>query len=223
MFRYFLSLTFAVGVVSAATINTTATCDGVTTVGTDSASCDDGHFEARAGVSSTSAGASAMFLPSSPPDFRGGGAQASFSDDYVFTVTGGTGAGFFVPCLSGSTDAEASAGASFGSIALGLFAFQRNSTCNGPPFFFGQLPFSFGVQQIVHFTISASAGPSPLRGSAFGMASFDGILFFDTSGHPLSNITFTLVEVPEPSAWSLLAVGAMFFLVVAMIRKIRWP
>jgi len=50
--------------------------------------------------------------------------------------------------------------------------------------------------------------------------SFDQILFFDASGNPLSNVTFTLVEVPEPAAWSLLCDGLMFSLAVA-IRGMR--
>lgn len=48
MFKNVLSLTFAASLASAATISTSATCDGVTTVGTFSASCNDGHYMASA-------------------------------------------------------------------------------------------------------------------------------------------------------------------------------
>ena len=50
--------------------------------------------------------------------------------------------------------------------------------------------------------------------------SLDHILFFDASGNPLSNVTFT-VEVPEPAAWSLLSIGLIFFLAVAI--RGRYP
>jgi PEP-CTERM motif len=219
MFKYILSVSLAVGLVSAATISTSATCDGVTTVGTDFAGCDDGHFEARAGVSSTGAGASAMFLPSSPPDFRGGGASASFSDDYVFTVTGGTGAGFFHPCVSGSAGriSDAGAGVSLGGTGVSVI----NPPCADTSFAFSNsAPFTFGVPQIVHYSITASANPSPLHGSAFASVTFDGIVFFDPAGNPLPNATFALVSVPEPSTWFLLGVGLIFFLSVTVIGRI---
>jgi len=44
--------------------------------------------------------------------------------------------------------------------------------------------------------------------------SLDQILFFDPSGNLLSNVTFTLAEVPEPSAASLLSIGLLFFVTV---------
>ena len=118
MFKYVLSLTFAVGLASAATISTTVNCDGVTTVGTFSASCNDGRFMAQASIGisgglsiSVDAGpvAGPMTLPS-------GSASANFFDDYVFTVTGGTGEGFFFPCFNGGRDAGADVGIFIGGI-----------------------------------------------------------------------------------------------------------
>jgi hypothetical protein len=50
MFRYVLSFTFSVCLTSAATISTSATCNGVTTFGTFSASCADGRYFAHANL-----------------------------------------------------------------------------------------------------------------------------------------------------------------------------
>jgi hypothetical protein len=214
MFKYVLSLTFGVGFASAATIGASATCDGVTTVGPFSASCGN-DFLVTAGVSQSSVSVSAVFMHS---------ASASFSDDFVFTVLGGTGTGFSVPCLSATTGADAMVGISFGGVGLGLLGFATNDTCNGPPFPFGEppfpfgeLPFTFGVPQVVHYDIGGSVEPSALHGEGDGSASFDGIQFFDPSGNLLPNVTFTLVAVPEPSVWSLLSIGWLFFVVVRRI------
>jgi hypothetical protein len=199
MFRYVLCFTFAVSFATAATIGASATCDGVTTVGTFSASCGN-DFLAVAGVSQTSVSVSAVFMHS---------ASASFSDDFVFTVFGGTGAGSFVPCLSAMTGSDAMVAISFGGVGFGLLGFETNETCR-PNFPFGQLPFTFGVPQIVHSSLEGDVFPSGLHGSGFGSASFDGIQFFDPAGNLLSNVTFTLVEVPEPSPVSLLIMGLIF-------------
>ena len=43
-----------------------------------------------------------------------------------------------------------------------------------------------------------------------------GVAFYDPSGNLLSNVTFTLMEVPEPTAGSLLSIGLIFFLGVAI-------
>jgi hypothetical protein len=91
MFRYVLSLTFAVSFATAATITTTATCDGVTTVGTTSASCSDALSSASASVdiSSLSFGAEVQAMLT-PPGIEGAysSATANFSDEDVFTAFG---------------------------------------------------------------------------------------------------------------------------------------
>jgi hypothetical protein len=218
MFKYLLSLTFAVGLASAATISTSATCDGVTTVGTFSASCNDGRFAANAFISaplivsdtvsafSVLAHAGAI---SGPPPLNMGEASANFSDEYVFTLNGGTGDGFFFPVFSLSED-SGTVGATFAGLETGCT--PSMTVC--------MKPFTFGVPQIVGIDMTAVADGVETR---VGDASvfFDGIAFFDPSGNPLSNVTFTLVEVPEPSAWSLLGVGLMFFGAVR-IRAMRF-
>jgi hypothetical protein len=222
MLRYVLSLTFAVSFAPAATISTTATCDGVTTVGTTSATCDDGQFRATATVSSTHA--SVFVQPSSP--IGSGEAFANFSADYVLTVfpfvPGTLGGGLFFPCFSGGGSPNATAEGSFGGITVVL----GEPSCP----FVGTLPqpFTFGVPQIVHYSIEARVMPFPaptLPGGGDANFSFNGILLSDLSscatfgcshGFPPIPYPYTLVEVSEPSALSLLVVGLMFFVVVAV-------
>ena len=219
MFKYVLSLTFAVGLASAATISTSATCDGVTTVGTFFASCNDGRYMAYASLSApsfvdTRIGPFPDFSVSNdvnqvagPPG--SGSATANFSDDYVFTINGGTGAGFFCPVIEVGHGSGASAGMSFAGIG------SVTEEC----FISGGVPFTFGVPQVIGIGMGAqTSGVGELSGGA--EASLQSISFFDAAGNPLPNINFSLVEVPEPSAWSLLGVGMLFFLAVA-IRGMR--
>jgi hypothetical protein len=220
VFRYILSLTFAAGFASAATISTSASCDGVTTVGTFGASCNDGLYMAFASIDApsfvdTRIGQFPAFsvnvdvsgnLPGS------GVATASFSDDYVFTIFGGTGNGSFCPVINTNHGSGASAGMTFAGI--------RTEDCFIP--FIGRVPFTFGVPQIISIDMGARAsGVGALSGGASAsLQSLSPISFFDPAGNPLSNVTFTLVEVPEPTAVSLLSLG-LFFLAVA-IRRMRF-
>jgi hypothetical protein len=160
MFKYVLSLTFAVSLASAATITTTATCDGVTTVGTTSAMCNIPFIaSASASIAAPSFEQSPSFLATSfqvsvsaagtGPVFSTS-ASADFSDDYVFTVFGGTGGGLFFPCFSGA--GQGSAGGNFAGVSFGFTDVPGNGTSNC---LFNQLrggtpqPFTFGVPQIV--------------------------------------------------------------------------
>src|ERR1700720_3938233 len=104
MFKYLLSLTFAVSFATAATIITTATCDGVTTTGTTFAMCNI-PFGAGAVASITAPSfeesPSLLETPfrvsvsAAGPGNQSTSASANFFDDYVFTVFGGTGGGLF--------------------------------------------------------------------------------------------------------------------------------
>jgi hypothetical protein len=222
MFRYVFTLTFAAGFAAAATISTSATCDGVTTVGTASATCNDGRFSATATVSSTHA--SVFALPSDPTG--SGGASASFSTDYVFTVPGMSGGGLFFPCFSSSGSPNATGEGSLGGITIPL-GFP-NCPSGGIPVVPFPLPtFTLGVPQIVHFSIEA-AGTGSAASHLIGSAdvSFHGILLFDPSLCPRFGCDpgdlpqvfylYTLVEVPEPSTLSILGVGLMFLLAVRL-------
>jgi hypothetical protein len=144
-------------------------------------------------------------------------ASATFIDDYVLTVTGGTRSGIFAPCLFAGAvfiGTQTIGSASFGSVS---FSGYRVANCGfqglpQPPTMF--LPFTFDIPQT--FTISLYSS----TGEGVGRASLESFQFFNSPSNPLNNVHFTLVEVPEPSSWSLLAVGAMFFLVVAMIGRV---
>ena len=88
-----------------------------------------------------------------------GSASANFFDDYVFTVRGGTGNGFFYPCFGGGEDDGASIIMSVGSIG----APPRNF-CT--VFRFAE-HFTFGVPQIGwrrYEWISSTSDPLQGRG-----------------------------------------------------------
>jgi len=144
-----------------------------------------------------------------PPGFAS--ATANFADDYVFTVSGGSGNGFFFPLFvldhNGGT-----AGISFAGIG-GPPCLPDIVSCSKP--------FTFGVPQIVAISGAGQAfGVSTRVGDA--AARLDQILFFDPSGNELSNVAFTLVsaDLPEPSALSLLSIGLIFLAV--RIRGVRF-
>lgn len=146
-----------------------------------------------------------------------GSASANFFDDFVFTVNGGIGNGFFFPCFSGSSDAGTSVSIGLAGIGLSISDLINISNCGLPPFFPAPKPFTFGVPQIVQVGMTGS-GNLPLTREAGAAVGLDHILFFDPSGNQLSNVTFTLVEVPEPSARSLLSIGLIFLLAVRIRR-----
>ena len=140
MFKYVLSLTFAVSFATAATISTSATCNGVTTLGTFDAFCSDGFgglaqadLTAPSFVDTRIAPVSFVGFVVSAGSFgqvMRPSASANFSDDYVFTVFGGTGDGLFLPCFSGYSDG-AGVSMSFGGIAFTPNGIFNNGNCIG--------------------------------------------------------------------------------------------
>jgi hypothetical protein len=214
MLRFVVYLTFAVSFASAGTISTSATCDGVTTFGTNFASCNDGLVmaDAHVGASINPPGFS-VFVEANPQFFASGGASAHFSEDYLFTVTGGTGSGFFAPCFYG---AEFFGGITTVSMGFGGVVFGPAGTatnCTGPGPFPFQKPFSFGVPQIVNVSIDGSVAVSHLTEGA-AQESLTEIRFFDPAGNQLSNVSYTLATLPtpEPSALSLAICGLALWL-----------
>jgi len=222
MLKYVLSLTLAVGLVPAATISTSATCDGVTTVGTTSASCGDSTAQALVQITGLSFEVSvqATIAPSAVPP-SSASSSASFSGDYVFTMFGGTGEGFFYPCFEARSPSHLGGvmgGGSFDGVGFSFLETPFVTNCNGgPDNFQNSKPFTYGVPQIVPFSMDATAVINAPTFDFFAEQadeSFIGFAFFDPAGNLLSNVTFTLVEVPEPSAASLLGIGWLFFVAV---------
>ena len=144
-------------------------------------------------------------------------ANGTFTDDYVFTVTGGIGQALFEPCMfSGGVTVGSGANSSFASFG-GLTVSNGNRSCfqGVSPVFIGS--FTFGVPQT--YTVSLSVQGAM---GGFVVAELSGFQFFDPSGSPLTNAHFTLVSVDlsEPTALSLLGIGLMFFLAMR-IRRMR--
>jgi hypothetical protein len=224
MSKTLLSLFVAVCSLNAATIMTQATCPGIGVLsGTTSVQCPP-PYAASAGIVANavyqdSVSISANSHGAAPHHGDGSFASATFIDDYVLTVTGGTGSGIFAPCLFAGAvyiGTQTMGSASFGSVS---FSGYRVANCGfqgapQPPTMF--LPFTFDIPQ----TFAISLYSSTDEGS--GRASLDSFQFFDTHINPLNNVHFSLVsgDLPEPSSWSMLAVGAIFLLAVAMIGRV---
>jgi len=109
-------------------------------------------------------------------------------------VNGGPGGGFFLPCLS-----EAS-------------------------------PFVYGASQQVgmSFYASASAGDSNPGGwdASAGLGGYAGFtfsfLFWDSEGHPLSDASYSLTEIPEPDSFRALGVAFLTLAVARLIGASNW-
>jgi hypothetical protein len=217
MFRLFFSLSFALGVATAATIITTATCDGVTTTGITDANCDSDGSTANAtlGITTLPFGAGVL-VTSSPPGSAS--ASANFSGDYVFTVFGGNGGGLFYPCFRANSFGSGVGHGAFDGTSF-TFATAQSSSCGvGTVLLVLSNAFTFGVPQIVLFGVGATAATSVSDFESGADVSLIGFFLADTSGNLLPNATFTLVEIPESSSWSSLGIGLAFFLAVPICR-----
>ena len=134
-------------------------------------------------------------------------ASASCTWEFMLTVSGGTGAGFGDPALSvsgGSYGGEAVASASASMSGCSLYVSGEGV----PPYCpWNSVPFVFGIPELLTLSLSASAyaeGPNvSVSGSANDLG-WNG--FFNTSGQPLSGVTYTFVLVtPEPGTLLLIA------------------
>lgn len=221
--RPLLFFTLSTGCIAAATITTHVECDGVVY---NALSCSDSQTSA-----SVSIGATAQYVDSVglniaadgaafpfPPPFVTFSATATFQDDYLFTVTGGSGSGMIEPCIAVFWDNDrgnGDAGISFGSTGFSTEGGTREgalASCDG--FSIPLLPFTFGVPQVVTVSMSATAQVGITPSQVDDSADLDGFQFFDDSGNQLSNVHFSLVStsVPEPGMWfPLLAVFLLLF------------
>jgi hypothetical protein len=218
--RRLISVLFACMPTSASTIEmSVATCNGVSYQATDYAACG----------SSTMVGPFAAAYEGfvSAGEWGGGDSSASFTADYVLTVTGGSGSGFMDPNLLTYGDnwgQEAGAGASASlegpsggcEASAGPFGFGPNN--NGSSCYPTSVAFVFGVPQIL--TLSLSAGASGAENTfVSGDAFYGGLGFFYSNGQPMSGVTYTFAPVvqptPEPGTLLLTALACAAFAALA--------
>lgn len=197
--RSLFSFLFVCVPVFASTIEMSiATCNGVSYEAADYAAC---------GSSNTPGAFAAAYEGfASAGEWGGGSASASFTADYVLTVTGGSGNGFMDPDLMTFGDSwggQAIAGAS-ASLEGSSGGCEANAAGEGPPNNLGStcdptsVAFVFGVPQILTLSLSAiaSGGEDTL---VSGDAYYGPLLFFYDNGQPISGVTYTFVPVVEPT------------------------
>ena len=217
MFR-FVCLSVISITASAATMMTTVTCNalGTTTTYTGSASCGgyspDGTT-ATAGPTFAEVQAWATYGQQS-------GDAVSLAT-YAFTVIGGTGNGFFLPCLYVAKDVSIG-GTGWASASFATFS-NNNATPGGTDLCVGATsgqPFTFGQTQV--FSGSFAAHGQSIGGAPWGLgpqtggadATLRGFLFWDAAGHPLSDVSYTLIDLPEPSSFTLVALASASLLIL---------
>lgn len=212
----FIVLAFA-ATASAASI-AIVTCNGTTIT-------DGGYAEcgSRAGPAGLYAQAfsSPFGVFAEVSGFGDASAVGSFSGTLELTITGGSGSGSFAPCLSvawhGLLQASGSAYASFGGFGLAP-ATRVASECGSA------LPFTYDVAQFFPVILDASGvvgvGQTMHLPSGGGSANIGQFRFWDAQGNPLSDVRYSLLEVPEPSA-SIAVMLALSGLWIAVRRRTR--
>lgn len=218
-------LMLAIGTASASTI-ATVNCDGSILSDANFAMCTvfpggQAHVSASAAVASFDV--SAQAAASDFPHFAI--AEARQSGTYLFTVTGGTGGGFFLPCVSAAAYDGGEADARFGNYGSPVGTRRGADLCTYEDLS-SATPFTYGEGQ--PFTISLYAhaqsgqcfyGPCSSANAGFGYAYFPLFEFWDSQGNR-TNASFTLVEIPEPYTFALSGV-ALAALALAALRSRR--
>jgi hypothetical protein len=227
MFRSFLFSTLGATCALAATISTQVNCNGEAATGTLAASCSNAVSGASATIRENSLyqdsvefsvemiGATSAF----PEAFATFSASATFQDDYLLRVTGGSGAGFIMPCISTSEDdfrGSGSASITFGNTGLGTTGSPRygpQASCERAPTI-PLVPFTFGVPQIIGVSMGGTAQARTTPSLVDDLAFLNVLQFFDSAGNQLTNVHFTLIStsVPEPGTLALLSSGLFFVL-----------
>lgn len=195
---------------SAATI-ATVNCNGSVVSNPTLAQC--GSFNEFAAASASSPSYISASASAGSSSFAS--ANASLSGTYLFTVIGGGGGGgFFLPCLGVATDqVGAAASASFGAYSIsssGPHPHNPSSICASMGLQSAS-SFQYGVGQEVEISMSASVPPVHL---SFGDASaglgdfsvaavFPAFEFWDSNGTPLSDVSYSLTQVPEPGTFGV--------------------
>jgi hypothetical protein len=137
--------------------------------------------------------------------FNGSDAYAEFSTIMLVDITGGSGSGFFVPCLYAQQSGWGVGTASFGSVAVSntpVGGICGNTYPPTAPPVSDRIPFVFGVPQIDNLDVFArvfdpNESSPPASGSAGAYLS--GFYVFDASGNFLPSATVATQDlVPEP-------------------------
>jgi len=195
LFAFFLVRT------PAATINVSVTCNNSTSTanGTTSAnaSCDSGDG-ASASASATTFSVYVTKATKRPLPDNFAAAQAATSTEVQIAITGGTGSGWYVPCLSVFFRFIGEGSANFGPVDFGPQTPGGGDSCSyargnldltNPIINSLLIPFVFDTPQIQEVSLSAQTGGILTMGLAF--ASFNGnILVFDSKGQPVPTANF---------------------------------
>ncbi|HEV2688655.1 MAG TPA: hypothetical protein VGV35_08880 [Bryobacteraceae bacterium] len=227
MFKSLL-LVLALGSASASTI-ATVSCDGNTASDPTMAQCTGMNGQFPDANAMAQAGMPYGFLGVDVNASAGGSgtatANATLSGTYLFTVTGGTGGGFFLPCI-GAYEDFGNSSASFTGYSVFGTGGAGNNICS----FEGlasATPFAYGVGQQVVISMDASSGTAGYwQHPSYGTALLGDIgnitvpfLFWDSNGQPLSNVSFSLTEIPEPGSFAALSIA---FLMLVLAQR-RYP
>jgi hypothetical protein len=149
-------------------------------------------------------------------------AQATITEDYVLTITGGSGSAFAEPLLyvtgQATNDASAGALASLGQCHVNTI------DGNNPGCQWDSVAFVFDTPQVVTLFLDAGAAADSISPLVTSESTITGFEFFDVNDQPLSGISYTFAPVdqstPEPGT-SLLTAMACAALIAFGCRRQR--
>jgi hypothetical protein len=181
-----------------------ANCPGGATVYSGSTvSCSSSSGSASASLNRTDplhAGVSASasyFSSGSPPSYPYGvSAGAGIESELTFVIVGGSGAGYYTPCLSGSADRRnGSFVAQFGTVNVPQVSPFGGLCALGFTSYAYMIPFVFGVPQTQRLNLGATAAVYD-SGFASASAGLNGFVIWSMQGQQIADANATLV--PEP-------------------------
>lgn len=222
MFRVFL-LVLALGIASASTI-ATVNCDGSIVSDSTHAHCNKTTASVdTAADAQVDVGALNSFFTINVSAAGPGGessAQGTVSGAYIFTVASGTGGGFFLPCIGGNggLDVFPGPGAASTFASFGPLTNSGGGDICSSEGLTSALPFvdDAGQEFAIFISASASKSSSAWWAAGAGLGGPHGeFLFWDSRGNPLSNVSYTLTEVPEPGSFAVVLVA---FLTLSIVR-----
>lgn len=248
MFKSFL-LVLALGSASAASIIATVDCDGNITSSYNFNFATDVSFafcQSAIGFLSYARATVGPFPPANPAlplQVEGytqailGGfveASASLSGTYELTVFSQfsgepiTGGGFFLPCIRATEVGGPPGSSGFSSASFGGYSVDSGGGGNNICAFEGLAsasPFTYGVAQPFEITLSAygfnAADAGASLGGNYGYP-YPQFEFWSSSGYSLSNVSYVLVEVPEPGSFAVFIV-AFLLLLCAQAQPLHLP